>query len=199
MNRDLSLQKRVAEAQVIVIGASLGGTSALRALFSALPGEPCAAVVVAQHRHRTSTDRFADMLRRGTPLRIFDAEDGMRLEKGRVYLAPPDYHLLIDRGVLKLSTEAPVQFTRPSIDVLFESAADSYGRNLVAVVLTGSNTDGTEGARRVRQKGGIVVVQDPKTAEASAMPGAAAEHADLIGTLPEIATLLCWGGGNSRE
>jgi two-component system, chemotaxis family, protein-glutamate methylesterase/glutaminase len=194
VKRDPELFRRVADAQVIVIGASLGGTSALRALFGALTGAPCAAVVVAQHRHRNSTDRFAEMLRGKSGLRIFDAEDGMRLDKGTIYLAPPDYHLMIDRGVLKLSTEAPVQFTRPSIDVLFESAADSYGRRLVAVVLTGSNNDGAAGARRVHEKGGVVLVQDPKTAEAPAMPEAAAAHADVIGTLPEIAALMCVGG-----
>ena len=194
MSGDDRLARRVADAQMIVIGASLGGTTALRTLFAALPGRPCAAVAVAQHRHRNSTDRFAEMLRGSSGLRIFDAEDGMRLDRGTIYLAPPDYHLLIDRGVLKLSTEGPVQYTRPSIDVLFESAADSYGRKLVAVVLTGSNNDGAAGARRIRDKGGVVMVQDPKTAEAPAMPEAAAAHADLIGTLPEIASLLCAGG-----
>ena len=117
---------------------------------------------------------------------------------GRVYLAPRDYHLLVERGHFALSTEAPVYFARPSIDVLFESAADAYGEGVVGVVLTGANGDGARGLARIKAAGGLAVVQEPATARAPEMPSAAIEAADVdrVLPLPEIAAFL---NGLGRE
>ena len=97
----------------------------------------------------------------------------MPLEDGHIYVAPPDYHTLIEPGHFALSTEAPVRFSRPSIDVTFTSAADAYGHRAVGVVLTGANADGAEGLRRISDRGGLAIVQDPATAESPMMPAAA--------------------------
>src|SRR5205814_1741443 len=125
-------------------------------------------------------------------LRVFEARDKQVIEHGRVYLAPPEYHLLIDEGAIALSTEAPVCHARPSIDVLFESAADAFRERAIGVVLTGASRDGARGAARVQQRGGFIVVQDPTTAESSVLPNAAiaATQADCILPLPEIAPFL---------
>ena len=134
--------------------------------------------------------------RRETDLKVVDAEDKQWIEPGHVYLAPADYHLLIDRngarGELSLSVDERVHFSRPSIDVLFESAADAYSDLLIGIVLTGSNDDGAQGAARIKARGGIVIAQDPATAEAPAMPRAAiaAAHVDQILRLEEIAPFL---------
>jgi two-component system, chemotaxis family, protein-glutamate methylesterase/glutaminase len=160
--------------ELVVIGSSWGGLDALERLLAALPASFPAPVVIAQHRGPASGEgMFASLLRHNSGLPVADAEDKDRLEAGRVYVAPPDYHLLVERGSLALSVEAPVAFSRPSIDVLFESAADAYADRLVAVVLTGANEDGAEGLLRVKERGGFVIVQDPATAEQPAMPEAA--------------------------
>jgi two-component system chemotaxis response regulator CheB len=118
------------------------------------------------------------------PLPVVDAEDKEPVKEGRVYLAPPDYHLLVDDGVLTLSLEAPVAYSRPSVDVLFESAADSYGPGLTAVVLTGSNSDGSRGVVAVRDAGGTVLAQDPDEAERGEMPRAAIATGAVHQVLP---------------
>jgi two-component system chemotaxis response regulator CheB len=125
-------------------------------------------------------------------MEVVDAEDKQWIEAGKVYLAPADYHLLVGKGEFNLSVDDAVRHSRPSVDVLFESAADAYGPALVAIVLTGANADGAEGARRVKQRGGIVIVQDPKTAEAPTMPEAviASGVVDQILRLEEIAAFL---------
>ena len=121
-----------------------------------------------------------------------EVDDKLPIEPSRVYLAPPDYHLLVERGHFSLSIEAPVRFSRPSIDVLFESAADAYGGRLVAVVLTGSNDDGRRGLCRVKEAGGMVLVQDPATAERREMPDAAIATglADEVLPIPALASKL---------
>ena len=128
------------------------------------------------------------MLRLRTRLPVADVEDKAPIEPGRVYLAPPDYHLLIEPGYFSLSTEPHVHYARPSIDVLFESAADAYGDRVIGVILTGANADGAHGLARIKQLGGVAVVQDPRTAERPEMPGAAlvATAADAVLPLVEI-------------
>ena len=127
---------------------------------------------------------------------MVDADDKQWIEPSHVYLAPADYHLLVERtgerGELHLSCEDAVRFSRPSIDVLFESAADAYGPQLIGVVLTGSNEDGARGAKRIKELGGLVIVQDPLTAEAPEMPSAvaAAVEVDRVLPLEGIATYL---------
>jgi two-component system, chemotaxis family, protein-glutamate methylesterase/glutaminase len=185
-----TLERRLRNTEIVVIGASLGGTSAIPVVLRALPDAFEAPVAIAQHRHATSTQVFTDVLGRGAKRSVCDAEDGMPIEKCKVYVAPADYHLLVERGICRLSVDERVHYTRPSIDVLFESAADSYGSNVTAILLTGANEDGANGARAIRQQNGIVIVQDPATAEAPTMPAAAREHADIVLSLEEIATLF---------
>jgi two-component system chemotaxis response regulator CheB len=193
----LSRERRAASseriAELVVVGCSLGGMHALRTILEGLPKEFCVPIVVAQHRHKRSNEGLPAFLRRTTHLKVVDADDKQWLQPGTMYLAPADYHLLVDRGgELNLSVDDAVRYSRPSIDVLFESAADAYGRSLIAIILTGANEDGTRGAGRVKRRGGLVIAQDPKTAEAPAMPQAAIDAGvvDQILPLDQIATFL---------
>jgi len=179
--------------ELIVIGTSLGGLNALTAILTALPLSMGVPLAVVQHRGAAPGAGLATLLARRSALRIVDAEDKMPLQAGTVYLAPPDYHLLVEaRGLLALSTDPPVRSARPSIDVLFESAAHVYGRTVVGVVLTGASTDGTDGLRAIRARGGLTVVQDPATAECATMPASAltAAPASVVLPVPGIAAHL---------
>lgn len=185
---------------LIVIGCSLGGLQALGAILSALPPDFDVPVAIAQHRHHDSTGTLATVLQRSSLLEIRDAEDGEPIRAGVIRLAPADYHLLVDRHTFHLSTEKAVQFSRPSVDVLFESAADSWRAEVIGVILTGANRDGAEGAAAIRRHRGLVVVQDPATAEAESMPRAALEvsGADAILPLAEIGPWLVRACGRER-
>ena len=179
--------------ELIVIGCSMGGMAALEKIFSVLPAGFPVPIAVAQHRYRTSGDALPSFLRRHSKLNVVDALDKQWIHPGNVYLAPADYHLLVDRGgELSLSVDAAVAYSRPSIDVLFESAADAYLSGVIGVVLTGANADGARGALRIKQRGGFVVVQDPRTAESSEMPQAAidATRVDRILPLDRIGPFL---------
>jgi len=158
---------------LVVVGTSWGGLSALRTLVGGLPGTFKMAMALVQHRHKESDHLLRTLLQEHSPLQVFEIEDKMPLEQGRIYVAPPDYHTLVEPGHFSLSTEAPVRFSRPSIDVTFLSAADSYGHRTVGIVLTGANADGSEGLRRISDRGGLAIIQDPATAESSLMPTAA--------------------------
>jgi two-component system chemotaxis response regulator CheB len=166
---------------MILIGASLGGLKAVTTVLRQLPRDFPVAVAVVIHRHKDS-DLLLDLLQRDSPLPVCEPMDKEPIMRGRVYLAPSDYHLLLDLSCFALSVDDPVRFARPSIDVLFESAADALGPSAVAVILTGANRDGAEGAARIKSAGGRVVVQDPLTAEAPQMPNAvlATLHPDYI-------------------
>jgi two-component system chemotaxis response regulator CheB len=182
--------------ELIVIGCSLGGMHALQVILRSLRRDFCVPIAVAQHRHKKSDEGLPAYFRRETDLEVVDAEDKQWIEAGHVYLAPADYHLLIERngvrGELSLSVDDAVRHSRPSIDVLFESAADAYRDRLIGIVLTGANDDGARGAARIKARGGIVVAQDPTTAEAPAMPRAAIEASpvDRILLLEEIGPFL---------
>jgi two-component system chemotaxis response regulator CheB len=179
--------------QLIVIGASWGGLHAVGKILSALPEQTDAAVVVAQHRRMDATDGgLASILALRSPMPVSDADDKQPILPGHVYLAPPDYHLLIQHGWFSLSTDVHVHFARPSIDVLFESAADAYGDQVIGLILTGANEDGAAGLARIKKRGGVAIVQDPATAERSEMPGAAlaATAADAILPLDAIGPFL---------
>jgi two-component system chemotaxis response regulator CheB len=147
---------------------------------------------VVQHRSYLSGTSLASALQRRTQLRVREPHDKEPVEPGRVYLAPADYHLSVDGEAFALSTGPPVCYARPSIDVLFEAVADVYGAGVIGVVLTGTNNDGASGAVKIKEQGGLVVVQDPATAEAPAMPAAvlAATPVDRVLPLPEIASFL---------
>ena len=159
---------------LVAMGASWGGLDVLRTILRDLPAELDAAVVVAQHRSPDSLPNgLRDLLGAVTRLRVVEAADKDALVPGTVFVAPPDYHLLVDEGALSLSTDEPVQYARPSIDVLLESAAESYRERCVGVVLTGSNDDGSHGLARVRELGGAAIVQEPASATRAEMPAAA--------------------------
>ena len=178
---------------LVVVGVSWGGLRALSRLLDALPAEVDLPFVVAQHRAvEADAEQLAGLLQPHTHLRIGEPGDKDPIERGHLYLAPPDYHLLVERGSFALSVDAPVQYARPSVDVLFESVADAYGPRSIGIVLTGANADGAEGLAAIKRAGGIAVVQDPRTAEARQMPDAAlrATPADAILPLEEIGPFL---------
>lgn len=169
---------------IVVIGTSLGGLHALAVVLPALPIDYPRAVVVVQHRSPGFAPLLPELLGSHCALVVREAEDKAPLEAGVVVIAPADYHLLIDGRSLALDTDAPVRHSRPSIDVLFESAADAFGRNVVAVVLTGASADGARGAQRVKACGGFVVAQDPQSAESPVMPRAAIATGAVDRVLP---------------
>ncbi|MFL5953231.1 MAG: chemotaxis protein CheB [Gaiellaceae bacterium] len=178
---------------LVVIGASWGGLDAFRDLLRGLPADLDAAVVIAQHRSPEShPTALCELLGGATALAVREGGDKDALQSGTVYVAAPDYHLLVDRGSLSLSTDEPVQYARPSIDVLFESAAESYRERCVGVVLTGANDDGTRGLARIAELGGVAIVQDPKEAARDEMPRAAlaAVPSARVARAAEIAALL---------
>ncbi len=194
----------MSQTGIVVIGASLGGLRAVETLLGGLPAGFPLPVAIIQHREAGSDDRLSDLLQGHAALPVGEAEDKEAIAPGRVYLAPADYHLLVENGHFALSTEPPVWFARPAIDVLFESAAEARGAQVIGVVLSGSNEDGARGLAAVRRCGGIAVVQDPATAESSAMPNAAiaAAKPDEILPLEGIAPFLvrvCEGVRPVRE
>ena len=178
--------------RLVTIGCSWGGFTALRTIFSGLPADFPVPIVVAQHRLANTADGLASSLQTATKLPIADVNDKEPLLGGAIYLAPADYHALIEGKTLALSTEEVVQFARPSIDVLFESAANSYREELIAVILTGANEDGAEGLKRVKELGGFTIVQDPATAVRREMPDAALSvvKPDKVMAVEEIGPLL---------
>jgi len=174
---------------LICIGASWGGLDAVGRLLTDIPEDVEQPIVIAQHRHPdTMAGVLPELLGLRAARRIEDVEDKLPIELNRVYLAPPDYHLLVERGSFALSIDERVQFARPSIDVLFESAADAYGPAVIGIILTGANDDGAAGLARIKEVGGIAVVQDPDDATRRAMPEAAltATVADAVLPLEEI-------------
>lgn len=176
--------------ELIVIGASLGGLLALRDLLHRLQPDFSIPIAIAQHRHREQ-HRLIESLQQSSRLPLREVEDKDKLLPGQIYLAPANYHLLVELGYFQLSTDLPVSYARPSIDVLFESAADAYGRALVGVILTGANQDGAVGAAAIKAQGGQVLVQEPATAESAVMPTAAiAQGVDAVLALPELAEAL---------
>jgi two-component system chemotaxis response regulator CheB len=179
--------------ELICIGASWGGLRAVGSVLSDLPDEVDVPIVVVQHRHRdSSAETLASVLGERIARPVLDAEDKLPIERGSVYLAPPDYHLLVEPGRFALSLAERVKHARPSIDVLFETAADAYGAGTIGVILTGANDDGAAGLARIKQRGGVAVVQDPADAERRAMPQAAlaATVADAVLPLAEIGSFV---------
>jgi two-component system, chemotaxis family, protein-glutamate methylesterase/glutaminase len=182
----------VSEFGLVVIGASWGGLAAVSKIFAAMPGDFTLPIVLVQHRSKHSDDLLASLIQSVTQLRVVDVEDKEPLAPASVYIAPANYHLMVERGHLSLTTDPLVRFSRPSIDVTFASAADSYRSAAIGVVLTGANDDGRRGLRRIVDNGGKGIVQDPATAESKAMPASAAQavpEAEVI-PLEEIPTRL---------
>lgn len=180
--------------EAVVIGASAGGFEALFAVLEGLPASYPIPLVAVLHLPETHESRLAELFGYRLSLQVREARDKEPLEAGVLYFAPSGYHLSIetDRS-FSFSCEDRVSYARPSIDVLFASAADAYGKSLAAVLLTGANYDGAAGLAGIRIAGGLTIVQDPSTAEVATMPEAAIRRMtpDLILPLAEIHSLLC--------
>lgn len=178
---------------IIAIAASAGGLKALSAVLSELKADLPVAIVVVQHLSPNHPSQMAEILTRRTPLQVKQAADRDCLKPGTVYIAPPDRHLLVNPdGSLSLSQSEKVHFVRPSAEVLFESVASSYKNRAIAVVLTGSDRDGTQGVRAIKNMGGVVIAQNKETSLVFGMPGAAIDTGcvDFILPLDEIAGAL---------
>lgn len=183
---------------VVAMGASAGGLVALTHVLRSLPRTFPSSIVVVQHLAPGHKSWIADLLGRSTPLKVKQAEHGEILLPGMVYTAPPDEHLLVGPGKIQLAHTQLVHFSRPSIDLLFESVAGTYGSRSIAVVLSGSGKDGSSGIRTIKEAGGVTVAQLPETAEFRPMPEAAIETGcvDFVLRLEEIGqklTELCCG------
>ncbi len=183
---------------IVIVGVSAGGMDAVCALLQDLPAAIGFAMIVVQHR---SKDSFAlcEILERCSHVPVHEAADKDRIDVGHVYLAPADYHLFVDDGHVALSTDAPEFYSRPSIDVAFESVADSYGARAIGLVMTGANRDGARGLRYLADRGGLALVQDPVDAEVPIMPTEALRlvpEAELV-TRQSVARRLCQLTGTS--
>jgi two-component system chemotaxis response regulator CheB len=183
----------LATREAVVIGASAGAVEALKTLLTVVPKAARVPVVIVVHLPPNRPSLLPELFAPRCAARVREPEDKEPVSAGTVWFAPSNYHLLIERDrTFSLSVDEPVNFSRPSIDVLFESAADAYGNALCGIVLTGANQDGSLGASVIRSDGGLVIVQDPNTAEASQMPSAAISRANpqIIASIPEIADLI---------
>lgn len=177
----------------IVIGVSSGGMNALKYIFSALPATFHTPLIIVQHTSARSDGEWISLLSQDCKLPVSEALEKEFILPGHIYVAPSNYHLLIERDkTFTLTIDEKVNFARPSIDVLFESAADSYREKLTGIILTGSNKDGTAGLQYIKKMGGRTIVQDPATAESPVMPASAIETVapDHILSLQEIMKLL---------
>jgi two-component system, chemotaxis family, protein-glutamate methylesterase/glutaminase len=182
-----------ASFDIVALASSAGGLRALEEVLSGLPADFPAAVVVVQHLDRRHRSLMAEILRRHTPLPVNEAAEGDRLTPGMVFIAPPNKHLLINpRGTLSLSDSELVHFVRPSADLMFESVAGSFKDRAIAVVLTGTGSDGTMGVRAVKKMGGTVIAQDEATSDFFGMPGGAIQtgSVDFVLPLKEIGPAL---------
>ena len=179
--------------EVIAIGASWGGLQAVGTLLEGIPAELDQAIVIAQHRSPESPRGGLEaLLQRHIARLVSEPHDKEPVEPRHVYVAPADYHLLVDGSRFALSVDVRVQFARPSIDVLFESVAEAYRDRAIGIVLTGANEDGAAGLAAIKRNGGVGIVQDPRTATRKAMPEAAiaAAQADAVLPLEEIGPFL---------
>jgi two-component system chemotaxis response regulator CheB len=202
-NQEQGISTHFANAayDLVALAASAGGLTALSLVLSSLPAEFPAAVVLVQHLDPRHRSLMAEILGRRTSLQVKQAEEGDRLQPSTVYIAPPDRHLLVNPdGSLSLSQSELVHFVRPSADLLFESVAASYRERAIAVVLTGTGSDGNMGVQAIKKMGGTVIAQDEQSAEFFGMPQAAIQtgSVDFILSLDEIApalvTLVMKGG-----
>jgi two-component system, chemotaxis family, protein-glutamate methylesterase/glutaminase len=179
--------------QVIVIGGSAGAMSVLVELLPGFPADFPVPIIVAVHLHPRQDNAHIERLASQCALRVKEADEKEPVQAGTIYLAPPNYHLLIENDrTFSLSIDERVNYARPAIDVLFETAAQVYGPQTIGVVLTGANNDGAGGLRLIKERGGLAIVQDPRTAESTYMPQAALEATpvDHLLSVPEIGKLL---------
>jgi two-component system, chemotaxis family, protein-glutamate methylesterase/glutaminase len=178
---------------IVALAASAGGLRALSHILGDLPVDFPAGIVVVQHLDPRHRSLMADILSRRTALRVKEAQEGARVSPGTAYIAPANRHLLVNPdGTVSLSQSELVHFLRPSADLLFESVAASYKERAIAVVLSGTGSDGAMGVRAIKKMGGTVIVQDEKSSEFFGMPGAATQTGcvDFVLPLDEIPSAL---------
>ena len=160
--------------EAIVIGTSAGGLYALKAILEKLPADFPLPVITVQHRAKNERDLLEEILQNSCYLRIKQADEKERIEPGTVYFAPADYHLLIEKDrTFSLSVEEHNNYSRPSIDILFETAAEAYREKLIGIILTGANHDGANGIKKISEYEGLTIAQNPATAQYPVMPQAA--------------------------
>lgn len=179
--------------KAVVIGASAGGFHALKKLLGNLSTDFSLPILIVQHISPTSDNYMAKYLNSNCNLSVKEADEKDSILPGHVYIAPPNYHLLVEEDhTISFSTEEKVNYSRPAIDILFDTAVYAYGNTLIGIILTGANSDGAKGLKNIKEAGGYCIVQDPKEAEASAMPLAAidATKTKNIYTITKIAKLL---------
>jgi two-component system chemotaxis response regulator CheB len=180
--------------KAVVIGVSAGGMKALKILLKDLPQDFQLPIIIVQHISPDSDSIWISLLEKNGSIKMKEADEKEKIENGVVYFAPPNYHLLIERDyTFSLSADKRVNFARPSVDILFESAANAYGSELIGMILTGANNDGASGLKKIKDMGGLTIVQDPTSAEARFMPEAAIEEVqtvDYILPLEKIKTVL---------
>nr|MBF0682665.1 chemotaxis protein CheB [Pseudomonas sp.] len=189
----VSVLRRTPPIEAVVIGTSAGGLAALSILVDGLKAGGRLPLLVVQHVPPRGTTQLAEIFQRKTALHVKEAEEKEQLAAGTLYFAVPGYHLLVEEDfTLSLSQDDAVHFSRPSIDVLFESAADAWGPRVAGILLTGANEDGAAGLQAIQQAGGLTVVQDPREAEVPVMPLAALQRMapDYILPLRDIHQLL---------
>jgi two-component system, chemotaxis family, protein-glutamate methylesterase/glutaminase len=188
-----NLREHLLSCEAVVVGASAGAIEALNRLLPEVPASARIPVIVVVHLPPNRPSLLVEIFSQRCSAVVREPEDKQPISAGSVWFAPSNYHLLLeaDRS-FAFSVEPPVNFSRPSIDVLFESAADVFAETLCCIVLTGANEDGARGASLVRRRGGLVIVQDPNGAEAKEMPMAAVSHANpqIVAPLSEIAHLI---------
>ncbi len=173
--------------RAIVMGLSAGGTDLLFKMLPILPEDFALPIIIVLHMHPESKSTLASLLNDSCSIKVKQADDKEPIEPGVVYFAPPDYHLMIEDDLtFSLSLDEPVKYSRPSIDVLFETAVDSFGGDLIGVIMSGANSDGSNGLKQIKDAGGIAIAQQPKTAAADVMPKAAIAATQVDHILPPI-------------
>lgn len=177
----------------IVIGASAGGMHTINKLLMGLPSDFAIPIIIVQHISPNSDNYLVEFLNKNTKLIVKEADEKEIILKGFIYLSPPNYHILIEEDFsISLSADEKVNYSRPSIDVLFFSASDAYKNKLIGIILTGANNDGAKGLEEIKRNGGLTIVQDITEAETPAMPKAAAKltNPDYVLKISEIAKML---------
>lgn len=170
----------ISGCKVLIIGGSAGSLDVLLKILPFLE-VPTFAIVIVLHRKHTDDNTLEELIAAKTKIPVKEVEDKVALESGYIYIAPSDYHLLFEKNdLLSLDTSEKINYSRPSIDVAFESAADIYGKSLVGILLSGANADGTDGLIAIKKSGGTIIVQKPETADMPFMPNNA-----LMNTVPD--------------
>jgi two-component system chemotaxis response regulator CheB len=185
--------KVISGCRVLIIGGSAGSLEVLLKILPRLTAIPSFAIVIVMHRRSGEDTTLEELISHKTIIPVQEVEDKVLLQPGTVYIAPSDYHLLFEKNQeLSLDISEKVNYSRPSIDVSFESAAAVYGTSLVAVLLSGANADGTAGLKAVKEAGGTVIVQDPATAEVPYMPGSAIANVSVnrVVGISQLGTLI---------